>query len=55
MKIISGFNAAMTIWLAVQAAGQTPEELDFISRLEEFRTIRNMLPAHVDRLAHSLL
>ena len=55
MKIINGFNAAMTIWLAVQAAGQTPEELDFISRLEEFRAIRNMLPAHVDRLAHSLL
>src|SRR5437867_757391 len=55
MKMMNGFGAAMGIWLAVQAAGQTPEELDFISRLEEFRTIRNMLPAHLDRLAHSLL
>src|SRR5439155_22309370 len=55
-KMHRAFFAAAVVWLgSAQAAGQTPEELDFISRLEEFRTIRNMLPAHVDRLAHSLL
>jgi cephalosporin-C deacetylase-like acetyl esterase len=34
---------------------QRSDELDFISDLEEFRTIRNMLSSHVNQLAFALL
>ena len=36
-------------------AAQTSQELNFLSGLEESRTIRNMLPDYLDRLARALL
>jgi len=47
---------ALAICLLVPPlAAQTPESLDFLAGLPDFREIRNMLPAHLNRLGETLL
>src|SRR6266511_523355 len=47
--------AMLVSLLIVPLAAQSSQELDFLTGLEEFRTIRNMLPDYLNRLANALL
>ena len=46
-------GAITTFWLCLligMASAQEPSGLNFISELQDYRTIRNMLPAYLSRL-----
>src|SRR5205809_5806305 len=48
-------TAMLVSFSSLPLAAQTSKELDFLTGLEEFRTIREMLPNHLNRLANALL
>jgi len=56
MKVSIPLIAALLICLVIgPVLAQSADELDFLSGLGEFRTLRNMLPTYVNQLAKTLI